>query len=229
MRIRYSKRGLTFSFQANDTFRAGTKYRYIVDTKDSSIIIVPDENGKYKMSRKGESQKPLVDLRNKEIKDTIALAQYMEIEITNDKIIIQVIKKTINTEGLSDRETAEFFDKSEKQTIYLDKTSFIEHNTEFIEALTAAGIFSAKENENISYVFDVVSLFSGAGMLDYPFKCDNSFDIKFAVDFDKSACETYKYMIGDHILRMDMKELDEKKVPDCDLIIGGECRRMISC
>ena len=223
MRIRYSKRGLTFSFQANDTFRAGTKYRYIVDTKDSSIIIVPDKNGKYKMSRKGESQKPLVDLRNKEIKDTIAFAQYMEIEITNDKIIIHVIKKAINTEGLSDRETVELFDKSEKQTLYLDKSTFIEHNTELIKALTAAGIFSAKENEDISYIFDVVSLFSGAGMLDYPFKCDDSFDIKFAVDFDKSACKTYRHMIGDHILCMDMRELDEEQVPNTDIIIGGPC------
>lgn len=223
MRIKYSKRGLTFSFQANETFKAGTKYRYIVDSKDASIIIIPDDNGKYKMSQKGDNHKPLVDLRNQEVKKAISLAQYMEIEITDDKIIVHVIKKTINTEGLSDRETVELFDKEDKQTLCFDRKDFIEHNTELIEALTAAGFFSAKVNEEISYVFDVVSLFSGAGMLDFPFKLDNSFAIKFAVDFDKSACETYRHMIGDHILCMDMRELDANRVPNADVIIGGPC------
>ena len=223
MRIRSSKRGLTFSFQKNETFKAGTKYRYIVDVKDASIIIVPDEKGKYKMSKKGEEQKPLVDLRNKEVKDAIALAQYLEIEITSTKIIVHIIEKNINTETLSDRETVELFDKQDKQTLVLDKYMFVEHNTELIKMLTASGFFSAKENNDINYIFDVVSLFSGAGMLDYPFKLDESFDIKFAVDFDKSACETYRHMIGDHILCMDMRELDEKQVPQADVIIGGPC------
>ena len=66
-------------------------------------------------------------------------------------------------------------------------------------------------------------MFSGAGLLDYPFYKDDSFDIKFAVDFDKSACETYKHNIGDHIWCMDIRDLDESFVPDTDLIIGGPC------
>jgi len=223
MRIRYSNRGLTFSFKENETFKAGTKYRYIVDTKDSSIIIIPDEKGKYKISRKGSEQKPLIDLRNKEVKDAISLAEYMEIEITNDNIVIHVIKKHVEVAGLSDKEIVDAFDNCEKQTIVLDKNEFIQNNTGIVDALSAAGIFSAKTREDISYVYDVVSLFSGAGMLDYPFKLDNSFDLKFAVDFDKSACNTYRQMIGDHILCMDMRELDTNSVPNCDLIIGGPC------
>ena len=90
MRIRYSKRGLTFSFNANETFRPGVKYRYVIDTKDNSVIIIPDSEGKYIFSKKGENNKPLVDLRNKEIKDAISLAQYMEIELTDDKIIVHI-------------------------------------------------------------------------------------------------------------------------------------------
>lgn len=66
-------------------------------------------------------------------------------------------------------------------------------------------------------------VFSGAGLLDYPFKQDDSFDIKFAVDFDADACETYRHNIGDHILCMDMRELKSSQVPDVDLIIGGPC------
>jgi DNA (cytosine-5)-methyltransferase 1 len=89
--------------------------------------------------------------------------------------------------------------------------------------LTASGLFSQKTRTDLSYVYDTVSLFSGAGLLDYPFKKDESFDIKFAVDFDKSACETYKANIGDHILCMDIRDLKEAQVPNADLIIGGPC------
>lgn len=76
MRIRSSKRGLTFSFVENDTFRAGTKYRYFLDKDQMEIIIVPDVNGKYKMCRKGINKKPLVDLRNKEIRNSISMCRY---------------------------------------------------------------------------------------------------------------------------------------------------------
>ena len=116
MKIKYSKRGLTFSFKENETFKAGTKYRYVLDTKTNEVILLPDEDGKYKLSQKGKNKKPLVDLRNKEIKDAIALAQYLEIEVLDDKIIVHVIKKNINKENLSDRELIDMLDKSENIT-----------------------------------------------------------------------------------------------------------------
>ena len=45
MRIKSSKRGLTFSFAENETFRAGVKYRYFIDTHAKEVIIVPDRTG----------------------------------------------------------------------------------------------------------------------------------------------------------------------------------------
>lgn len=53
MRIKKSKRGLTFSFQENESFYAGAKYRYVVDRELDEVIIIPDKDGKYQMSRKG--------------------------------------------------------------------------------------------------------------------------------------------------------------------------------
>ena len=110
MRIKCSKRGLTFSFAENDTFRAGTKYRYIIDREKEEVILLPDSNGKYRLSKKGVQQKPLVDLRNKEIREMISFSKYMEIEISEDKIIVHIIRKEVNTEGLNDREIASLFD-----------------------------------------------------------------------------------------------------------------------
>ena len=218
-----SKRGLTFSFAANDTFRAGTHYRYIVDNANSEVILIADEKGKYKMSRKGAHAKPLVDLRNEEIKQAMAGSSYMEVEVLNDRIIVHIIKLNANVEGLSDVELINMLDKSEEVTFSIDKKSLIEHDSALIEMLTASGLFSEKNRSDLSYVFDTVSLFSGAGLLDYPFKKDESFDIKFAVDFDEAACETYSKNIGEHILCMDMRDLDENQVPETDLIIGGPC------
>lgn len=223
MRIKKSNRGLTFSFAANENFKAGTHYRYIVDTQNSEVIILADENGKYKMSRKGANAKPLVDLRNEEIKQAMSLAAYMEVEILDDKIVVHIINKSVNTENLSDHDIADLIGNHSDISFEIDKQTLIEHDSALVDMLTASGLFSEKTQNDLSYVFDTVSLFSGAGLLDYPFKKDDSFDIKFAVDFDKSACETYRANIGDHILCMDIRDLLEENVPDADLIIGGPC------
>lgn len=223
MRIKYSKRGLTFSFKENETFRAGEHYRYFIDTKNNEVIILPDAEGKYIFSKKGAQNRPLVDLRNEEIRNCISMAEYMEIEIFEDKIIVHVINKKINTENLSDVELADLLDSSEKATFEISKEDLIEHDSALIDMLNLSGIFSQKQAADLNYVFDMASLFSGAGVLDYPFHQDESFDIKFAVDFDKSACRTYAENIGNHILCMDMRELKEEQVPDVDLIIGGPC------
>ncbi len=223
MRIKRSSRGLTFSFAENESFKAGTHYRYIIDNESAEVIILADEKGKYKMSRKGANEKPLVDLRNEEIKQAISLAAYMEIEILDSKIVVHIINKSVNTENLSDRDIADIIDNNSDVSFSIDKELLLEHDSALVDMLTASGLFSEKSRTDISYVFDTISLFSGAGLLDYPFKKDDSFDIRFAVDFDKSACETYRANIGDHILCMDIRDLDESRVPDADLIIGGPC------
>lgn len=223
MRIKKSKRGLTFSFQENESFYAGAKYRYVVDRELDEVIIIPDKDGKYQMSRKGVTHKPLVDLRNHEIREIIALARYMEVEIQEDKIVVHVIKSQVHTESLSDRELLSMLDEKENLTFEISKEDLLTKDEALMDMLRCAGLFSTKEKSDLQYVFDVASLFSGAGLLDYPFAKDDSFDIKFACDFDKSAVESYKHNIGDHILCMDMRDLDAEQVPDIDLIIGGPC------
>lgn len=223
IRIKTSKRGLTFSFKENESFKVGSRYRYIVDTTNNEIRLLPDNAGRYKLSRKGINEKPLVDLRNKEIRGVISSAKYLEIEIQDNIIAIHIIKLETNIEQLSDRKVIELLDKSEKTTIYTTKENLQENGKLLLEALQASGLFSTKIANDISYVFDVVSLFSGAGMLDYPFYKDDCFNIKFACDFDKSACETYKINIGNHIICEDMRDLMVENIPNMDLIIGGPC------
>ena len=223
VKIKYSKRGLTFSFKENDHFHAGDHYRYVIDSKASEVHIIPDKNGKYKFSKKGAEQKPLVDLRNEEIREAMSMARYMEVEISDNKIIVHIIKTNVNVDTMTDVELTDLLDKADKTTFSIDKEILTKNHEALSEMLTASGFFSDKVIDDISYIFDTVSLFSGAGLLDYPFKKDDSFDIKFAIDFNKSACLTYKKNIGDHIICMDMRDLDTEDVPEADLIIGGPC------
>ena len=68
----------------------------------------------------------------------------------------------------------------------------------------------------------VVSLYSGAGGLDIGFR-KAGFEIIWANDFDKNACESYAHNIGNHIRCGDINsyfnELPQKE--NVDLVIGG--------
>jgi DNA (cytosine-5)-methyltransferase 1 len=64
-----------------------------------------------------------------------------------------------------------------------------------------------------------ISLFSGSGGLDLGLLKAKGFNILLANDFDKSACESYKHNIGNHIIHSDIREL--KNLPKADLIVGG--------
>lgn len=65
-----------------------------------------------------------------------------------------------------------------------------------------------------------ISLFSGCGGLDWGFK-QAGFNIIWANDILKDACESYKKNIGNHIVNGDILEIDPLDIPKADLIIGG--------
>lgn len=123
----------------------------MIDTKAHEIVIVSDERGKYVFSKKGSEQKPLVDLRNAEIKEEISMAEYMEIEIKDNKIVVHVIKKNVNVEGLSDRELVEMLDKSEKVTFEISKESLAIREAKRISSPTYIKGWKYNESRNKTY------------------------------------------------------------------------------
>jgi len=66
----------------------------------------------------------------------------------------------------------------------------------------------------------VISLFSGAGGMDYGF-LRAGFDIVWANDIWKDAVESYRLNLGDHISCKDIKEIDAGDIPNADVLIGG--------
>ena len=67
---------------------------------------------------------------------------------------------------------------------------------------------------------DIVSLFSGAGGLDLGM-IEAGHRILWANDIDADAVSTYRANIGDHIIQEDIKNINIKSIPDCDVVIGG--------
>lgn len=68
-----------------------------------------------------------------------------------------------------------------------------------------------------------ISLFSGAGGLDVGFR-ESGFDILWANDFDKNACETYAKNIGNHIKFGDIDKLKTQLIQyteEVDIVFGG--------
>ena len=67
--------------------------------------------------------------------------------------------------------------------------------------------------------YKVVSLFSGIGGFDLGFQY-SGFDIAWANDFDKYACETYRANISNKITLGDIR-IEKENIPPHDILIGG--------
>lgn len=212
-KLRKSSRGLTFSIDDNNLI--GTKYRYFIDKKKKNIIIVPDDQGNMTVSRKrsGKRFKALYDIRSKEVKELCSTADYLEVEITKDKIIVHTYKNIKERVKSNIIRLEDILEKTGEivlsKAVGFDNTSTLESSRTFTSDLT--------------HIYNVASLFSGAGLLDYSFSKDDRFDIVYGVDFDKNACMTYKENIGDHIVCKDIRQVLPEEIPDIDVCIGGPC------
>ena len=73
--------------------------------------------------------------------------------------------------------------------------------------------------KNKKQKYTVVSLFSGIGGLDLGFEYAG-FNILWANDFDKYACQTYKANVNEKIICGDIRDL-KRDIPKHDILIGG--------
>jgi len=65
-----------------------------------------------------------------------------------------------------------------------------------------------------------ISLYSGAGGLDHGFK-EAGFDLVWANEIDRSACDTYRRHIGEHIVCGDVLDAAPPVGVEADVVIGG--------
>lgn len=239
-KIKTSKRGLTFSFSGLKRFSPGRHYRYILDVEFNNLILLPAKDGlvvSRKKTKNGQI-KSLIDLRNREIRNAIQHADFLEIEMKEDSILVSSLER----EGIRNRSLEN--EKIISLDRYVNRTCEIEVSKTLLRAAGAVGNISTdyhqmsfaeifgslvdrdpdgpkKVSGEIKDVIRVISLFSGAGMLDYPFARDKSFKIVAAFEHDEEAILTYRHNIGDHIRNVDIRSLKASDLPEADVIIGG--------
>lgn len=217
--IKGSKRGLTFSFVSHDgVFMPGTHYRYMIDKNQQQITIVPSKDGGNTVSKKrsGLRIKSLIDLRSREVLEIVSKAECLEIEFTDSCIQIAAHKKA--TAGRM--ATVHYLNLSSE----LLMAAGCENET--ISAVASkipqtAPWTDAHLRRQIPKVLRVISLFSGAGMLDYEFSKDPRFKLVYAAEYAHDAVETYQHNIGKHIEECDIRTLCGCDIPEADIIIGG--------
>lgn len=76
-----------------------------------------------------------------------------------------------------------------------------------------------KRIKHSKYKYKTVSLFAGIGGFDIAFS-NAGFDVIWANDFDKYACETFKENVGNYIVCGDINEHLED-IPEHDVLVGG--------
>lgn len=247
-RIKSSKRGLTFSM--NDTSSIGKKFRYFIDKSQNQIVIIEDENGAGTVSRKkcGKTYKPLYDLRSKEVRDLVSKAEYLEVEDAGEKIIVHIYQKVTRIESFLKSNILELADILAAKTgeIVIDCAVGEGFPTKLFGRPTLADddyfrylsdsqnnvLTRRKQNHNsntLKKVYDVISLFSGAGMLDYGFR-DPQFRFVFANDaclidgkMKPEIAQTFEYNMGHAMTIGDIRQIHTTDVPPADVIIGGPC------
>ena len=241
MKLRKSVRGLTFS---PETMDVGDRFRYVIDVKKKEVMIIPDDNGPSTVSRKksGNRYKPLIDIRTKEVKELVTDCDYIEVTSSEAGLVARCIREVsenvICLQDILDRKVVEIGDVLGIETgqillasggtyhgySYRPRPSVADQNyiDYLVRNLPPRFRKGGKEYRKLQNVYKAMSLFSGAGLLDYSFR-DVRIRFVYGVDFDENACETYRHNIGEHIVCKDIRTVSPDEIPDVDLCIGGPC------
>lgn len=240
--IRGSTRGLTFSFPGSGKLKIGARFDYLIEKESQTIRIIPTEDGKHTVSRKrsGDQWKALIDLRSKEVLDAVANMSSLRVSFTKSEVIISdgALKAADRAKGKP--QIIRFPRRQLRQLRMAAGIDDISATGALLDGvqLTLDDLLGSAPSswypdiptlqKDLADVYTVVSLFSGAGILDWPFFLDDRFRIQYAIDYDPAACQTYRQNIGTHIVCGDVHRAftgdgypldDTVKAPD--IIIGG--------
>ncbi|WP_235851648.1 DNA cytosine methyltransferase [Heyndrickxia camelliae] len=233
----------------NTVFKPGTNFKYVVDIQNRKIIILPsDSKGNTVSKRKiKDSIKPVIDIRSKDILSLLKNSSYLQVSIYGEHIVVGVFENDNNTacehvqklQGTIKKKIGQIFkiqdfrktkpkvtfqfSKTELENVVGQTTSFQQLNIfDFLpnqETKTAHVYDLHNALSEISIPLKVVSLFSGAGLLDFAFM-QSGFDVIFALEKDAEIAKTYRHNIGD-IEVADIKTFDKSKLPYAPIVIGG--------
>lgn len=240
-KIKSSARGLTFSLAEDAGVYVGMRYRYVIDVTAKTVNIIPDENGTHVVSKKRVKTaiKPLFDLRSKEVRALIKDADFLEIEFLDGQIIVSVHKNTSHVRLLKNKMCSieeVLGTKTGEIVISIDELRNSSYgiaigaeNTSMLSSLRhVCGGTDTETRETVRKIYDVVSLFSGAGLFDQAWIENGRFRIVYANDFCKDVLATYRYNIGEHIVCKDIRAVHGEELPSADVFSASPCCQAFS-
>lgn len=204
----------------NTPLKPGTHYSLNIDQKNREIIIQSSPEGKRVSRRKiGEDEyKSVIDVRDKEVKDILSTSDSLQLEILGDRILVKWFKKgkvIALKDFLKYRSTAPIMmSMSDLQQAVGELTQ-----SSFFEFTTNTNISTSLDHE-ISTAIEVVSMFSGAGLLDLGF-VQEGFKVIKAIEYDEDATKTYKRNHDDHIVCADVRQINYDELPKAHAFLGG--------
>lgn len=238
-KIRGSSRGLTFT-TSDDVAHVGDRFRYIVDPQGRTIQIYLDPAGPMTVSRKksGRHMKPLFDLRSKAVRNLVSEASYLEIIPQSDGSILVYTRKAGVCQVLTWHEAVALDEILGERTGEIRIPFLRAAGTSYADQISIAEWLSTITNLSIEEslphaddalrVYHTVSLFSGAGLMDYAFLKTGRFQFVFANDFDPQVAETYEYNIGCPMRVADIRTISPAELPFADLFVTTPCCQAFS-
>lgn len=209
-------------------FKPGAHYTYRIENNQLTIVPSDDQKSNVVAKRKTVDGgiKPCIDIRKADALSAFKNADALEMEIHDDKIIVSSIKKILSFGKEKERILS-------TQAILLSDLKMVAGQEPFAtfrngyaasmeDAIACRGSYAKlppRVRREMPVILDALSLFAGAGMLDYAFK--DKFHIVWANEFDQDAANSYALNIGDHVVCADINDVDLSKLPKVDLIFGG--------
>ncbi|MEK4488014.1 DNA cytosine methyltransferase [Psychrobacillus sp. FSL H8-0484] len=253
-----SKRGLYLqdSELKQTAFQPGTPIKYVIDNKNKQMVILPSDTNSLNTVSKRKTKtgmKPVIDIRNHEALKVFKDADYLQVEILENQILVSGYEESSVLQKASKKWTSLFSKKSNLVDIssILDVRKKCEVRMSIEDLAQAVGsspileqlsIFDVIGEDNsftsstvktieralqhIKIPLQVISVFSGAGIMDMGF-VEEGFDVAFALEKDKDAVETYKENHSNHIELADITTFDKSKfgqVGSPVMISGSPCQ-----
>lgn len=251
-RAKNAQRGLYIQdkeLQLTD-FQVGNNFSYMVDIQGRKLIISPSEQSKNTVSKRKTANglKPVIDIRDKKTLEVFKGSDFLEVEIFQDQIIVTGYDQEKETGLLSSlKNKVQSFSKKGTLIDFKSKLRLRQRHQvmfsrqELQQVVGQSGfqqlsIFDLLEDstqstkphlqgdglEGVKIPLEVISLFSGAGIMDTGF-LQEGFEIKFALELDSQAVETYRHNIGEHIECGDITKFDKTRFTEMGtpIMIGG--------
>jgi DNA (cytosine-5)-methyltransferase 1 len=234
-------------------FQPGTNFKYVIDAKNKKMIILPSEASVNTVSKRSTKTgvKPVIDIRNKEVLSVFKEADFLQVEIQEDQIIVSGYEdKSSSIIEKASKKIAKVFSKKSN---VLDITSILDVRKKFEVRMSSKDLaeavggsqhfeqlsifdvigdnhsYSAKSVQtieqglkNIKIPLQLISLFSGAGIMDMGF-VEEGFDVSFALEMNEEAVETYKANHNNPIEVGDITKFDKTRFGQIGspVMIGG--------